>query len=327
MKAAVYESYGGPEVLEVTEVDRPSPGEGQALVRVVATSINAADYRMMRADPFLVRLNNGVRRPKRQVLGVDVAGVVEAVGPGVGSVSVGDAVFGDTYLDGLGGFAEYAAVREGSLVPKPEGVSFQEAAAVPQVGITALQAARDRAAVGDGDEVLIQGAGGGVGTMLVQVLKTRGATVTAVCGPGSTQLVRSLGADRLVDYTAEDFTADAARYDAIFGVNGYRALAEYKATLAPGGTYVMVGGDNRQIFDALVRGRLRFLRGGKRIEVLTIDDSRRQEDLRELRTLLAAGQIGAVIDRVFPLDDIAGAFRYVEQGHVRGKVVVAVQPA
>lgn len=323
MKAWVYRRYGGPEVLQAVELPKPAPGAGEVLVRLAATSINAADYRQLRADPFLVRIDNGLNRPKkRTILGGDVAGIVEEVGSGVGSFAAGDAVFGETKLGGA--FAEYTIVEEELLVPKPESLSFEEAGTVPLAGVTALQAVRDKAAVTPGDSVLIQGAGGGVGTMLVQVAGAYGGEVTAVCGPGSTDLVRSLGAKHTIDYTTDDFTQHDDRYDAIFGVNGYHTLGEYKRALDPGGTYVMVGGTNRQIFDALLWSRFLFMSSGKQAVVLTIDDSRRAGDLLELHELIDDGKLRPAIDRTFGFDELPEAFNYVEQGHVRGKVSIRV---
>lgn len=325
MRAMIYKRYGGPEVLELTEVEKPVVGAGEVLVRVHATSVNAADYRLMRADPFLARLNNGLFTPRKQILGVDIAGVVEAVGEGVTAFVPGQAVFGDTFRDGLGGFAEYAKVREGALVSIPDGMGFNEAAALPLAGVTALQAVRDVAQIRPGQSVAIQGAGGGVGTLLVQLAKARGAMVTAICGPSSADLVRSLGADATLDYTKQDFTAASGQYDVIFGVNGYHPLSDYKRALKPGGLYVMIGGTGGQIFEALLQGKLRFMFGGKRVATLTIDDTRREKDLRELRELLAQKKLRPVIDRVFKFEQLKDAFEYVARGHVRGKVVVEVQ--
>lgn len=325
MRAVVYERYGGPEVLEEARVPVPEPKPHQVRVRVEHASINAADYRLMRADPFLARLGNGLLRPKKKILGADVAGVVEAVGAEVTTLAVGDEVFGVTFQDDLGAFAERVCVSERALARKPAELGSREAAAVPLAAITALQAVRDRAKIGEGDAVLIQGAGGGVGTYLVQLAKARGAHVTAVCGPSSAALVRSLGADRVLDYTSETFTDRPERYDAIFGVNGHRPLGDYLAHLSPGGTYVMVGGTNRQIFDALLFGRARFLFADARIEVLTLDAARYPQDLAELRALLAAGALRPIVDRVFPLGETADALRYAEAGHVRGKIVIDVR--
>ena len=264
MKAIVYRQYGGPEVLEYTEVDDPIPGPGEVLLRVRATSVNAADYRIMRADPFLARLDNGLFRPKKRlILGVDVAGVVERVGDGVQHINVGDEVFGDAYQDRFGAFAEYVCVRESSLISKPESLSFEEAAAVPLAGVTALQGLRDLGEVQSGQTVLVQGAGGGVGISVVQIAKALGAEVTAVCGAGSAEMVSSLGADRVMDYAKNDFTTEDKRYDVILGVNGHHSLAEYKRCLNPGGRYIMIGGSNRQIFEALLFGRFTFMFGNK----------------------------------------------------------------
>ncbi|MCB9139134.1 MAG: NAD(P)-dependent alcohol dehydrogenase [Caldilineaceae bacterium] len=327
MKAVVYDQYGGPEVLRITDVEKPIPGDGDILVKINAASINSADVRLMRADPFLARLNNGLTKPKKRILGLDIAGTVEAVGPGVTLHAVADAVFGDTFQDDLGGFAEYVCVNEKSVAKMPSDLSFEQAAAIPLAGITALQAVRDAAVIQPGQAVLIQGAGGGVGTYVVQIAKAYGATVTAVCGPNSRELVASLGADRILDYTVQDFTREEARYDVIFGINGYHSLPEYRNSLKPAGIYVMVGGKNKQIFDALLFGRFRFMFGRKRVVMLTVDDNKRQQDLTELCALLAADQLKPVIDRTFPIDDAVNAFRYVEEGHVRGKVILTIATA
>lgn len=325
MKAVVYERYGGPEVLQLREVEDPTPKPGQVRVRVRATSINAADYRSMRADPFLARVATGLFKPTRTpILGSDVAGVVEAVGPDVQKWQVGDEVFGDAYVDGMGALAELVCVREANLVAKPPNVSFEQAAAVPLAGVTALQGCRYHGAVKPGATVLVQGAGGGVGTFVVQVAKALGAHVVAVCGKGSVDIVRSSGADVVIDYEKEDFMARGQHYDVVLGVNGHRSLREYKRCLNPGGLYVMIGGENAQIFEALLLGWLVFLFGDKRCGTLTIDDTRRAEDLRELAQMLASGSLEPVIDCAFPLEQTAEAFRYVEGKHVRGKVVVTV---
>ena len=323
MEAIIYKRYGGPEVLQLAQVDRPRPGRGEVLVRICAASINAADYRLMRANPFLARLHMGLLRPKSHILGADIAGVVTEVGPGVHTLRVGDQVFGDTFQDGLGGFAQFARVRASALVHKPRALSFEEAAAVPLAGITALQAVRDRAVLLPGQSVLIQGAGGGVGTLLVQLAKEAGAKVTAICGPGSQQLVRDLGADRTLDYTKDSLGPQ--RYDAIFGVNGYRPLAQYKALLSPGGVYVMIGGSTRQLYEALLLRPFHFAFTDKRCEVLTIDDRYRARDLAQLAELLNTDRLRPIIDRTFELAETSEAMRYVEQGHVRGKVILSMQ--
>jgi NADPH:quinone reductase-like Zn-dependent oxidoreductase len=318
MLALHHDRYGGPEHLRLAPAPLPEPRAGEVRVRVRAASINAMDYRILRADPFLVRLTLGFFRPKVGRLGADLAGVVDAVGSGVAGLAVGDEVFGESF----GTFAEAIVVRARDVVKKPAALSFVEAAALPLAAITALQAVRDRARVGPGQRVLVQGAGGGVGTFLVQLAKAYGAHVTAVCGPGSIEMVRELGADRVLDYTRED--VGRARFDAIFGVNGFRPLAEYRARLLPGGVYVMIGGTGRQLFEALLLGKVRFLGSGRRIEILTIDDTKRAADLGELRGWVERGRLGAVIDRVFPFRAASEALSYVERGHVRGKVVLEV---
>lgn len=325
MKAICQRRYGGPEVLELAEVQKPTPKTGQVLVKIHFASVNAADYRLMRADPWLVRLAGGLFRPKKwPLLGSDFSGTIEALGPSTTRFKIGDAVFGDSFTDGRGSFAEFICVSESSLALKPETLGFDQAAAVPLAAITALQALRDLGRVAKGDRVLIQGAGGGVGIFAVQIAQAMGAQVTAVCGPGSAELVSRLGAERVIDYSKSDFALEDARYDVLVAVHGYRPLATYKRMLKPGGRYVMVGGDARQLFEALLWGPLSFSRSGKKGAALTINDSLRQTDLEQLRALLAQGKLVPVIDRTFPLAAAAEAITYVERGHVRGKVLLKV---
>ena len=323
MKAITLAEYGGPEMLTYTDIPTPTPSAGQLLVRIEATSINAADYRMMRGNPFLVRFFAGLRRPtKVPVLGGDAAGVVAAVGDGVTDVAVGDRVFAE--VDKKGTFAEYAVIAADAVAPIPEGVSSIDAAAVPLAGRTALQAVRDKSEFEPGQSVLIQGAGGGVGTMTVQIAKARGAEVTAVCGPTSAAVAEEAGADRIIDYNVTDITEIDDRYDVIIAINGHHKLATYKQLLKPGGRYVMVGGDNRQIFEGLLMGKLAFARSDKTATVLTMDETIVGADMRELADMMAAGTLRPFIDRTYPLAETADAMRYVEAGHVPGKVVVTV---
>lgn len=324
MKAMVYRRYGGPEVLELADVARPTPGDGEVLVKVHASSINAADYRMMRADPFLVRLFNGLTKPRRFILGVDVAGVVEAVGPSVTRLAVGDAVFGETPLKGQGAFAEYAVVSERALAKKPARLRFEEAAVVPLAAMTALQGLRDLGQVKPNQRVLIQGAGGGVGLFAVQIARLMGAQVTAVCGPKSAELVRGFGAHDVIDYTQCNFTHESTKYDVIVAVNGYHPLTAYRRCLVPGGRYVMIGGTGRQLFETLLFGALVFRLQGKHAAALTIDESKRPADVAQLATWLQEGKLTPTIDRELDLTQTAEAMRYVEKGHVRGKVVLRV---
>jgi NADPH:quinone reductase-like Zn-dependent oxidoreductase len=322
VKAIVFERYGGPEVLELRDVPTPTPGAGQILVRVHAASVNAADWRTMRADPFLARFANGLLRPRFQILGGDVAGRVEACGEGAALFRPGDAVFGDLALSGMGAFAEFVCAAETLFAPKPTALSFEEAAAMPMVGCTAVRAVRHAAKIGSGQNVLVQGAGGGVGLACVQLAAHDGADVTAVCGPRNIDLVLRSGARRALDYTKEDFVADGPVYDVIFGVNGHRTLADYKRSLKSGGAYFMVGGDNAQIFQALLLGRLSFAGSGKRIGTVPSTPSR--DDLVLVSRLVDAGVLRPLIDRRYALSEVADAIRYVEAGHTRGKVAVTV---
>lgn len=325
MRAIAHLAYGGPESLVVTDLPTPVPAAGQVLVRVHAASINAADYRIMRADPFLVRLENGWTRPRKwPVLGSDFAGEVVEVGDGVDHISVGENVFGDAFPAGRGAFAEYVCVPASAVVTRPPEVSASEASGVPLAGITALQALRDAGLLQAGEHVLVHGAGGGVGGFVVQIAKARGARVTAVCSAGSAQLVRAFGADTVINYAEEDFAEREERYDVIVAVNGRRSMRTYRDALADGGRLVVVGGTSRQIFEGLLLAPLVFLFSGRSARTLSVDEDRRAEDLGELRSLLAAGQLRVVVDRTFPLTDAEEAMRYVERGHVRGKVVLRV---
>lgn len=325
VKAITYRRYGGPEVLEYVDVPSPTVRAGQVLVKAHSASINAADYRLMRADPWLARLASGLFRPKKwPILGSDFSGTVEGVGPGVNRFKVGDAVFGDAFSDGRGTFAEYVCVSEASLALKPDNVTFEEASAVPLAAITALQGLRDLGQVGPNQSVLIQGTGGGVGTFALQIAKNMGANVTAVCGPRSVDLARRFGADRVIDYSKIDFSTEYVKYDVIVAINGYKRLTVYKECLNPGGRYVMIGGENRQIFETLLLAPIVFRGSGKTARALTVNDSLSATDLEILRTLLIQGKIAPVIDRTFPLVNAAEAMRYVESGHVHGKVVLTL---
>jgi len=320
MKAIVYHRYGSPDVLQMEEVEKPTPDENQVLIKVRAASINAVDYRVMRANPFLVRLmGGGLLKPKDTRLGSDVAGRVEAVGENVKQFRPGDEVFGGRH----GAFAEYVCAREGLLASKPANISFEEAAAVPVAALTALQGLRDTGGIRSGQKVLIQGASGGVGTFAVQLAKSFGAEVTAVCRTKNLDMARSIGADHVIDYTREDFTRSRQRYDLIFAVNGYHSLSAYRRALSPQGVYVCAGGATPQIFQAMLLASLMSKSGGKKMCFMGVAKIN-QEDLVVLAELLKAGKIAPVIDRSYPLSEIAEAFRYVEDTHAQGKVVISV---
>lgn len=321
MKAIVYTKYGPPDVLQIEEVEKPTPVENQVLIKVHAASINAGDYRMRKADSFLVRLmGKGLLRPKDPRLGWDVAGRVEALGENVRQFRPGDEVFGA----GNGTFAEYVCVRQGALALKPGNISFEQAAAVPVAALTALQGLRDAGGIRPGQKVLIQGASGGVGTFAVQLAKSFGAEVTAVCSTRNLDVARSIGADHVIDYTQEDFTRKQQRYDLILAVNGYHPLSAYRRVLGPRGVYVCAGGSMSQFFQAMLLGPLMSRKGGRKMGSMGIAKVT-QEDLVYLGELLHAGKIAPVIDRSYPLSEIAEAFRYVEDKHAQGKVVIEIQ--
>ena len=309
MKAIMYEKSGSSALLVAREAKKPMPKGDEALVRIHAASLNAADYRSMRMGII----------PKSRIFGADIAGVVEAVGPECGRWKVGDEVFGDTSGCGFGGFAEYAAVPEGVLARKPAGPTFAEAAAVPMAATTALQALRDKGAIRAGQKVLICGAGGGVGTYAVQLAKRFGGETTAVCGTANAELVRSLGADRVIDYTKEDLRILPGRYDLVVAVNGKLPLSVYRALLAPKGVLVTVGGGLSQVFASLLIGPFLSLGGQK---FLTLAAKPSVPDLDFLIGLVAEGKLRPVIERRIPLSGVPDAMRYLEQGHARGKIVV-----
>ena len=322
MKAIFHREYGSPDVLKYGERDKPVPKDDEVLIEVRAASLNRGDWRMMRGKPFIARMAGGLFKPRNPILGADVAGRIEAVGPSVTRFKPGDYVFGDITFLGSGGFAEYAVARETLLALKPAGLTFEQAAAVPMAAATALQGLRDKGKIRPGQSVLIHGASGGVGTFAVQLAKVFGAEVTAVCGPGSLDLVRSLGADRVLDYTREDFVEDGRRYDLILAVNGDRSLAEYKKALKPKGIYVAVGGDNRQIFQALFLGPWKSIGRSRKMGMISAKTT--AADLDVLKDFIEAGKIKPVIDRSYPLSEAAEAMRYLDAGHVKGKIVLAV---
>jgi len=323
MKAIVYSEYGSPDVLHLKELAMPIPAEDEVLVKVYAASVNAADWRLMRADPFLARLYTGLFKPTRfQILGGDIAGRVEAVGKNVSQFKAGDEVFGEVSATGFGGFAEYKCARENELVLKPASVSFEEAAAVPLAALAALQGLRDKGQIQAGQKVLINGASGGVGTFAVQIAKYFGAEVTAVCSSAKMELARALGADHVIDYTQEDFTQSGLLYDLILAANGNRSIFDYKRTLSERGIYVMAGGKAGQLFQAMLMGPWLSMFGSKQMRA--VSSSPNQQDLEFLKSLLESGKVKPVIDRRYPLSEVAETVRYVEAGHANGKVVISV---
>jgi NADPH:quinone reductase-like Zn-dependent oxidoreductase len=322
MKAQWYERYGRPgEVLEAREIEIPQPGPDEVLVAVKASSAQPLDWHLILGEPRIMRLQLGLS-PRRHVPGGDVAGTVDAVGRDVTRLEVGDEVFGE--VDG-GGFAEYVIAKEAHLAHKPESVSFEEAAAVPVAGLTALQGLRDWGGLQPGDDVLVIGASGGVGTYAVQVAKAMGATVTAVCSTHNVGTARSLGADRVIDYTSEDFTATGERYGLILDIPGGRSLLTMRHMLLPDGVYVQIGGGGGGWLDPLPRlllVKLMSVLGGRR---MTFGLARGNVgDLEVLADWLVGGEVRSVIDRNYKLDEAAEAIDYVLEGHARGKVVVTI---
>jgi NADPH:quinone reductase-like Zn-dependent oxidoreductase len=322
MKAITHTKYGSPDVLELKEIEKPTPGDNEVLIKVHAVSVNAYDWHLMRGEPFPARFYVGFPNPKKTILGADVAGRVEAVGKSVKQFQPGDEVFGDLAGTDVCGFAEYVCAPENRLVSKPVNLTFEEAAAFPMASVTALQGLRDKGQIQAGQKVLINGAGGGVGTFAVQIAKAFGAEVTAVCSTKNMEVARSLGADHVIDYTKEDFTQNGHCYDLILGANGYHSLAEYKRVLNPNGSYVMTGGSNAQMFQALLFGAWMSRNGNKKMG--TLEAKPNQKDLAFVKELFEAGKVKPVIDRCYPLSKIREAIRYLEAGHAKGKVVITV---
>ncbi len=323
MKAIVYTKYGPPDVLHLEEVKKPALNEENVLVKVHAASINAGDWHMLTADPFPLRLTGvGMFNPKNTILGADIAGCVEAVGRNVKQFRPGDAVFGDVFGLGSGSFAEYVSVPESALALKPSNVSFEQAAAVPVAAVTALQGLRDQGHIKPGQKVLINGASGGVGTFAVQIARAFGAEVTAVCSTRNLEMARTIGADRVIDYTKEDFTQNGRQYDLILAANGYHPLSAYKRALTPQGIYVFTGGLPAQTFQSLFLGPLMSKSDGRKMT--SVMKRANQKDLLFIRDLLEDGKIRPVIDECYPLRRTAEAFRYFEKGHARGKLVITI---
>lgn len=320
MQAIVRTQYGSPDVLQLKTVDKPTPKAGEVLIKIHAVGLNAADWHLLRGDPFLVRLAYGLRTPKITILGADVAGRVEAVGSGVTTFQPGDAVFGDSSGCGFGGLAEFACARADVLAPKPANLSFEQAAAVPMAGVTALQGLRNVGKIRAGQKVLINGASGGVGTFAIQLAKIFGAEVTAVGSTRNLDLMRSLGADYVIDYTKQDVIQNGIQYDLILAANGYHSIFAYRRALAPKGIYVVSGGAMAQMMQAMLVGPLLSMTGDKKMGNLLARPS--QSDLLFLKALLEAGRITPVIDRCYPLVEAPTAMRYLEEGHARGKIVL-----
>jgi NADPH:quinone reductase-like Zn-dependent oxidoreductase len=326
MKAIVHDAYGAPDVLRLTEVPKPVVEDGEVLVRVHAASVNPADWHLMRGDPYIARLSFGPRRPRDRVPGCDLAGRVEAVGSNVTTAQPGDEVFGSPFEHGLGAFAEFAAVSADLVAPRPANLTLEQAATVPVAGMTALQGLRDHGRVEAGQKVLIIGASGGVGTFAVQIAKSLGAEVTGACSAAKAELVRSVGADHVIDYTGEDFTTSAEPYDVIFQLGGTRSPSDCRRTLASNGTLVLSSGEPAgRLFGPLgrvVRAMLQSAFVSQRMLTFTVKPNR--EDLLALKELVEGGTVTPVIDRTYSLSEVPDAIRYLEDGRARGKIAVTI---
>jgi NADPH:quinone reductase-like Zn-dependent oxidoreductase len=324
MKAIVQGRYGSPDFLQLEELEKPVVKDDQALVRVHAASANPADWHLIRGDPYIARLSYGLRRPKDNIPGCDLAGRVEGIGESVTRLEPGDEVFGTVFAHGSGAFAEYVCASEDLLERKPDNFTFEQAAAVPLAGMTALQGLRDHGRVEPGHKVLIIGASGGVGTFAVQIAKSLGADVTGVCSTRNVGMVRSIGANQVIDYTREDFAKTGERYDVIFQLAGTRSPSDCRRALTPKGTLILSSGESngRLIgpFDRIVKALVSSPFVSQRMAVFTVRPNR--DDLRHLSELIEAGMVTPVIDGTYSLSDVADAIRYLEQGHARGKVVI-----
>ena len=320
MTAIVYEKYGSPDVIQLKDIETPTPKDDEVLIKIHAASVNAYDWHFLTADIFLIRfMGGGLLKPKNTRLGADMAGRIEAVGKNVKEFQPGDEVFGMV----KGSFAEYVCTPENALALKPVHTSFNETAAIPMAAITALQGLRDEGQIRAGQKVLINGASGGVGTFAVQIAKSFGTEVTAVCSTRNLEQARSIGAEHVIDYTKEDFTKNGQQYDLVFAANGYHSLSAYKRALTPKGIYVMAGGSMAQIFQAMLMGSIMSETSGRKMTGVSAKGN--QNDLIFIKELFEAGKVKSIIDRQYPLSEAAEALRYLGAGHARGKVVISVE--
>ncbi len=324
MRAIAFTEYGQPEVLHLREVEEPAPRDNEVLVQIHAASVNSWDWELLRATPFANRIMFGLLKPKIKTLGCDIAGRVEAAGRNAKRFKPGDQVFGDTSKCGWGGFAEYVCVPENALSPKPARLTFQEAAAVPQAGLLALQGLQHKGGIQPGQRILVNGAGGGAGTFAVQIAKSFGAEVTGVDSTEKLDVVRSIGADQAIDYTKEDFTRNGQRYDFILDFAAHHSVFDYRRSLGPKGTYVMVGGSSASVRQLMFLGPLISVVSGKKLGLLM---HKANKGLDDLTVLLEAGKVKPIIDRIYTLGQVPEALRYFGKGHVRGKLVIAMEHA
>ena len=320
MKAVIYREYGSPEKLALEEIPKPMPKENQVLIRVHAVSVNSWDWDLLRGEPILIRMW-GLFKPKYRILGSDIAGVIENVGQNVKNFKPGDKVFGDLSECGWGGFAEYVCAPENTLALKPPNMTFEQAASIPQAGVLAYQGLFDYGKVDAGKKILINGAGGGVGTFAIQIAKSRGAEVTGVDSSGKLEMLKDLGADHVIDYRKEDFTKTGKHYDLILDNVANRSLFEYKRALNPNGIFVMVGGSMSTIFQAMFFSKLLSVFGSKKLKILA---HKPNKDLESLNELFNSGVFQPVLEKPYSLPETPEAMRLLGEGHVKGKVVISI---
>jgi NADPH:quinone reductase-like Zn-dependent oxidoreductase len=319
MKALVYTKYGPPDVLKLTEVEKPTPKDGEVLIKVHAVSINSSDWELLTGKPLYTRIW-GLLKPKNNILGSDIAGQVEAVGKNVTRFHPSDEVFGDIF-ECWGGFAEYVCAPEKALMRKPASMTFEQAAAIPQAALIALQGLRDKGKIKPGQKVLINGAGGGAGTFAVQMVKSFGAEVTGVDSAMKLDLMRTIGADHVIDYTQQDFTKNGQRYDLILDLLGHHSIFDYRRALSPKGMYIMVGGSMSLIFQTLLLGSCISLIGSKKMAIL---GAKPNKGLTDVQKLFETGKVLPIIDKCYPLSETPEALRCLGEGRVKGKVVITV---
>jgi NADPH:quinone reductase-like Zn-dependent oxidoreductase len=326
VKAAVQERYGTPEVIRVADVDRPVPSNGQVLVKVRAASVNRADLDGLTPRPSFARLFMGLRAPRNQRAGIDVAGIVESVGPSVTRLRPGDEVFADLFAFGQGAFAEYVCAKEKAFQLIPPGMTFEDAATLPHSAILALQGLRLRGGrtIQPGDKVLIDGASGNVGPFAVQIAKSRGAEVTGVCSPEKVDFVRALGADHVIDYKKEDYTKSGERYDWIVDTDSHHSILRVRRALRPKGVYVTLGGTSLPIFAGLLLGPLISIFSDRWTGLMLWWKPFNPDDVATLKELISAGKVKPVIDRRYPLSEVVDALKWVDDGHARGKVIITM---
>lgn len=323
MKAIHYTKYGSPEVLQLKEVDKPTPKENEVLVKIYASSVNSWDWDQLRGKHFIIRIIAGLFKPRRKILGADIAGLVEAVGNNASMFMPGDEVFGDIAGCGFGGFAEYVSVPQKFLAKKSPHMTFEQSAALPQAGLLALQGLRYNGTIKKGDEILINGAGGGVGALALQYAKSSGAIVTCVDKAEKFELLQSLGADHLIDYTKEDYTSNGRQYDRILDVIAHRSVSDYKRALKPGGTFAMIGGSmGGLLLQLLFYGPFIAMFSNKKLGIMGYKPNRM--DLEFLNQLFEEGKVVPIIDRSYSLEEVPAALQYLGDGHAKGKIVISI---